>query len=360
MKHKPIQKALQPHFQIDTRRLDFIARYITALLQVCTVNLNIIGAALSPKQIESNARRIKRFLAFDLPQIAIAQFVLSFITEEKIVLTMDRTNWKFGQLNINFLVIGIAHNGIALPIAWINLDKPGNSNTCERKRILEQIMGFIPAVRISGFAADREFIGQAWFQSLLEHGINPVIRIKRDTLIQHRGKTEPAWVFFNALKRDQISELSKAKVMGIRVFVIGTLTPEGELLLLVTNKRPSRALVIYGRRWEREQPARCCLVSKKIETLFAAFKTRGFNLEDTHITDVRRTERLFGLLVITLVWAVRVGEFMASLRPIEIKKHGYAQWSMFRRGLDCLKQILFTGSSNGFVLDDVVRLLSSS
>jgi hypothetical protein len=142
--------------------------------------------------------------------------------------------------------------------------------------------------------------------------------------------------------------------------VIGTLTPEGELLLLVTIKRPSRALIIYARRWEREQPAGCGLVSKKIETLFGAFKTRGYNLEDTHMTDVKRSERLFALLVLTLVWAVRVGEFVSSLRPSEIKKHGYAQWSVFRRGLDCLKQILFSGSSDGFVLDDVVRLLSSS
>ena len=85
-----------------------------------------------------------------------------------------------------------------------------------------------------------------------------------------------------------------------------------------------------------------------------------YGQEDTHITDVKRSERLFALLVITLVWAVRVGEFVSSLRPSEIKKHGYAQWSVFRRGLDCLKQILLTGSSNGFVLDDVVRLLSSS
>jgi hypothetical protein len=347
MKHKPLQQALQPHFQIDPRRLDFIARFIIALLQVCTVNLNILGTALSSKQIQSNARRIKRFLAFDLPQIVIAQFVLSFITDEKIVLTMDRTNWKFGSVTINFLVIGIAYNGIALPIAWVNLDKQGNSNTSERQQILAQILKFIPASRVSGFAADREFIGQAWFQSLLEHGLNPVIRIKRDTMIQHRGKTAPAWVFFNALRDKEISELSKAKVMGIRVFVIGTLTPEGELLLLVTRNRPSRALIIYGRRWE-------------IETLFAAFKTRGFNLEDTHMTDVKRSERLFALLVLTLVWAVRVGEFVSSGRPSEIKKHGYAQWSGFRRGLDCLKQILFSGSSDGFVLDDVVRLLSSS
>ena len=89
MKHKPVQQALQPHFKLDPRRLDFIARYITALLQVCTVNLNILGTALSSNRIESNARRIKRFLNFDLPQTLIAQFVLSFMTDTKLVLTSD-------------------------------------------------------------------------------------------------------------------------------------------------------------------------------------------------------------------------------------------------------------------------------
>ena len=347
MNHKPVQQALQDHFRIDRRRLEFIARFIIALLQVCTFNSTILSTALSSNKLESNTRRIKRFLQYDLPQTYIAQFVLAFVGEEKFVLTMDRTNWKFGKLNINFLVVGIAFKGIALPIAWVNLDKQGNSNTKERKTILENIMNFVPVKRILGFTADREFIGEAWFKSLLEHGVNPVIRIKRDTTIQHRNKVCPAWVYINALKPGAVEELTKARVMGIRVFVVATLTPEGELLAVVTTKRPSKALQIYRERW-------------KIETLFGAFKTRGFHLEDTHVTDMVRSERLFALLVITLVWAVRVGEFVSSCKPLKLKNHGYAAWSLFRRGLDCLKQILFTGRSDGFVLDDVVALLSSS
>lgn len=347
MNHKPVQQALQDHFKIDKRRLDFIARFITALLQVCTVNSTILSTALSSNQIQSNARRIKRFLQFDLPQAYITQFVLAFVNDEKFVLTMDRTNWKFGKININFLVVGIAFKGIALPIAWVNLDKAGNSNTAQRKSILKKIMDLLSVEQILGFTADREFIGEAWFQSLLEHGVNPVIRIKRNTPVQHRNKICPAWVYFNTLKQGDVQELSKARVMGIRVFVIATLTSEGELLAVVTTKRPSKALRIYRERWD-------------IETLFGAFKTRGFNLESTHVTNVERSERLFALLVITFVWAVRVGEFVTSSKPSKIKNHGYAAWSLFRRGLDCLRQILFTGCSEGFVLDDVVALLSSS
>jgi Transposase DDE domain len=244
-------------------------------------------------------------------------------------------------------VIGIAHHGIAIPIVWVNLDKAGNSNTTERKAILDRVLHLIPVARIQAFTADREFIGQAWFGTLLESGLNPVIRIKSDTVIRHRQTIAPAWVFFNATTCDSIDELTRAHVYGIRVFVIGTRTMDGELLLLVTSKRPSRALRTYAQRWD-------------IETLFGAFKSRGFNLEDTHITDVGRSERLFGLLVLALVWALMVGEFVSQRRPSRIKKHGYAQWSVFRRGLDCLLQILVTGASQGFVWHDVVSLLSSS
>ena len=133
----------------------------------------------------------------------------------------------------------------------------------------------------------------------------------------------------------------------MRVFVLAILTPEGEFLILATRKRPSQALVIYAQRWE-------------IETLFAAFKTRGFNLEDTHITHLERSERLFALLVIALVWVVLVGEFVSSLKRLKLKNHGSPERSAFRVGLDCLRQILLSGRSGKLVLDDVIPLLSSS
>jgi Transposase DDE domain len=348
MQHKPLQHTLKSHFALDPRRLDFIAAFILALIKVRTVNLTQIGTALNGLiQPASNAKRAKRFLEFDLLQETISQFVLSFINSQKLVLTMDRTNWKFGTASINFLVIAIAFGGIAIPVAWKNLGKDGNSNQAERKTILEQLLKIIPANRILALTADREFIGQDWFKALFEQEVNPVIRLKRDTMIQHRGIKGPADAWFSQLKPGEILELTKARVMGVRVFALATLTPQGELLILATRKRPSRALVIYAQRWE-------------IETLFAAFKTRGFNLEDTHITNLERSERLFALLVVALVWVVLTGEFVSSLKRLKFKNHGSPERSMFRVGLDCLRQILLSGRSGKLVLDDVIPLLSSS
>jgi Transposase DDE domain len=348
MQHKPLQHILKSHFVLDPRRLDFIASFILALLKVRTVNLTQIGTALNGlAQPTSNARRSKRFLKYDLGQELIAKFVLSFIDTQKLVLVMDRTNWKFGKISINFLVIAIAFGGIAIPVAWKNLGKAGNSNQTERKTILEELLKIIPSHRILALTADREFIGQDWFKALFEQEVNPVIRLKRDTMIQHRGIKAPADAWFDHLKSGELLELTKARVMGVRVFVLATLTPEGEFLILATRKRPSQALVIYAQRWE-------------IETLFAAFKTRGFNLEDTHITNLERSERLFALLVIALAWVVLVGEFVSSLKRLKLKNHGSPERSVFRVGLDCLRQILLSGRFGKLVLDDVIPLLSSS
>jgi len=348
MQHKPLQHALKSHFNLDPRRTDFIAAFVLALLKVRTVNLTQIGTALNGLvQPASNARRSKRFLEHDLSQELIARFILSFIDRQQLVLVIDRTNWKFGKISINFLVIAVAFGGIAIPVTWKNLGKDGNSNQSERKTILGKLLKIIPAQRILALTADREFIGVDWFKALFEQEVNPVIRLKLDTMIQHRTRKAPASAWFDHLKPGETLELCKARVMGVRVFVLATLTPEGEFLILATRKRPSRALAIYAQRWE-------------IETLFAALKTRGFNLEDTHVTNLERSERLFALLVIALAWVVLVGEFVVSSRRLELKNHGSPERSVFRVGLDCLRQILLSGRSGKFVLDDMIPLLSSS
>ena len=53
-------------------------------------------------------------------------------------LTMDRTNWKLGELNINALVLGIAYDHMSFPILFRLLPKRGNSNYKERIDIMQR------------------------------------------------------------------------------------------------------------------------------------------------------------------------------------------------------------------------------
>jgi hypothetical protein len=48
-------------------------------------------------------------------------------------LALDRTNWKFGRIDINLLVLAVVvANQFSIPILWKALPKKGNSNTHER------------------------------------------------------------------------------------------------------------------------------------------------------------------------------------------------------------------------------------
>ena len=45
---------------------------------------------------------------------------------DKVQLTLDRTNWKWGKRDINILMLAIVYRGIAIPIVWTLLNEPGH------------------------------------------------------------------------------------------------------------------------------------------------------------------------------------------------------------------------------------------
>jgi Transposase DDE domain len=353
MEYKALETTLQTVLSSQSKpRNAFLAILIHALFQARSVNLSKLAGLINPKvDKESNERRCSRYLETQILQNQIGKLILTmigfFAGDDEYILCMDRTNWKFGKLNINFLTIGIAYLGYALPLGWVNLEKAGNSNSVEREKLLLEVLKLVPKERIYGFAADREFIGKDWFSTLFKYGINQVIRIRADTMIQHRQIKAPAAVWFRDLKGEMIQELTKARVYGMRVFVIGTLTDDGELLVLVTQKRPSQALKIYRQRWQ-------------IECLFKALKSSGFNIEDTHITNTTRLEALFGVLAIGVAWCVVVGELVRQRCPEKVKTHGRLAVSLFKRGFDALVEILVFGESKYVVKDEAFMLLSGT
>ena len=102
----------------------------------------------------------------------------------------------------------------------------------------------------------------------------------------------------------------------------------GQPILLITNRTDlSRCEPLYGQRWT-------------IETTFACLKSRGFNLQDTHLTHPQRLHLLLGLLAWTLLWTLLVGLQLQQTKPSPIKKHGRKAISLCRRGLDQLTQII--------------------
>ena len=100
----------------------------------------------------------------------------------------------------------------------------------------------------------------------------------------------------------------------------------GELLIIASRSRPQHALKIYRQRW-------------KIETLFAALKTRGFNLEATHMTDPAKLSTLLAILAMAASVAYKTGLWALGGQPRRCKAHGRPARSVFALGLDALRKL---------------------
>ena len=63
-----------------------------------------------------------------------------------------------------------------MPLMWTLLPHRGNSDAATRNALLERVLTVLPAARIAGLLADREFVGKKWFRFLQANKIVPCIR----------------------------------------------------------------------------------------------------------------------------------------------------------------------------------------
>lgn len=322
-----LRDSLNGYFDWNKARISCFVKMLLALMVTRTINLSKLACIFpSGTQKSSHYRRLQRFFAkftIDYDQIAGFIFYLFFIGNGQWYLTVDRTNWKWGKSDINILTLAVAFKGTAIPIYWMLLDKRGNSDTPERIELVLKFINRFGKDCIKGILADREFIGKSWFSWLLQNKIPFVIRIKNNTVTTNsKGLAVDIDVLFYGLKHGEIRKIEgRRKIWGHELYLTGLRLSDGDLLIVAADVPDEDAIKIYGLRWE-------------IETLFGCLKGRGFNFEDTHITDRERIKKVFVLLAIAFCWAHKTGEWQHEIKPIKLKKHGRPAVSLFRYGLD--------------------------
>jgi hypothetical protein len=256
---------------------------------------------------------------------------------------LDRTNWKFGRTNINVLVLAIVYQGVAFPILFKMMPKFGNSSTSERVELMQRYIELFGLETIECLLADREFVGDHWLAYLYFNRIRYHIRIRENFWVvipRNNHHVKASWLFdhlkinqyefFHGIVyvNGQLCYLSASKVKNKQGFP--------ELQIIVSFNKPDEAQSLYKERWQ-------------IETAFRALKTSGFNIEDTHLTDIDRINKLFALVLVAFVWAYKAGIFLNALRPIKIKKHGRRAKSLFKYGLTYLANVLFSNDIDNFI-----------
>lgn len=151
-------------------------------------------------------------------------------------------------------------------------------------------------------------------------------------------------VFANLAVGERRILSGKRWVWGRRVYVVATRLEDGELLILATGHCPQSALADYRLRGG-------------IGTLFAALKTRGFNLESTHFRHAERLSKLIALLL-AFCWAMLTGLWQHQQHPIPLKTHERRAKSLFRYGCDFLRRTFCDLALRTTEFDQALQLLS--
>lgn len=236
---------------------------------------------------------------------------------------IDRTSWFPGENIINFLVLGVQYKSCVIPLFMSCMDKKGNSSFEERKVLIEKFIKVFGEDCVEGYLGDREFSNKRDFEYFAKKKFAFTMRLKKNILVNEKQVKD----YSRGMKPGEMRVLrGKKKVLGQEVYIAIRMNEKYELMIIVTlnQLKDSRD---YRLRW-------------LIEVLFGDLKSKGFNLENTHLVDKERLKTLMQVLSIAYIYAVLAGEEENRKNPIKIKKHGYGEISIFRLGLDYLRSIL--------------------
>lgn len=272
-------------------RIVCLTEMLRTMLLAQSINTSRLAARMGGKvQFESHLQRMRRFLAeqvFDWVVIGRLMLKIAGVAgQKKYVVAVDRTNWDFGGTAINFLVIGVVVHGIGVPVVWKQLGKKGNSKTDERVDLLERFLKIVLASQIEVFLADREFIGKTWFKTLQKSKIPYAVRVRNNqfaTLAD--GKRIKISDLAKSLKNQKPRTWHDITLDGVPCALSLKRLSDKDLLAVVSfGLKPSAdPLETYRQRWA-------------IELCFACMKTKGFDIESTHLRHDDRLEKMFAIV----------------------------------------------------------------
>ncbi len=333
---------LRGHVRLGKSRLETLCMLVVGMIGARTVNLGHVATEVGRGVlIASTYRRLQRFFQHvDLDPDWAAPILARLIgPAETWTLALDRTSWKIGTRDVNYLVLAVVTRRFRVPVFWTLLEGPGNSATATRIALMRRYLAHFPASSVRLLLADREFIGTEWLKFLNDTNIPFAIRLRADlrvttedgsdlTLLARLRRAGRTRFFQARLGAREDAEAHGAPLLNFAAKRLGA-----EWLIVVSNIPARRALATYRKRWA-------------IECLFGDAKTRGLNIEDTRLTNPRKLALLMALVALAIAWAGRAAADLLGQGSPRRKSHGHLAQSWFRTGFDRLRNLLRAGDGD--------------
>ncbi|TRX00316.1 transposase [Candidatus Methylobacter oryzae] len=231
---------------------------------------------------------------------------------QMILLSLDQTDLG-DRMAVLMLTVRIGDR--SLPLAWLAEAGQANIGFHRQKILLDKVLAWISAGAAVMLLADRFYPSLELFQWLKTQSWHYRLRLKGN-LVVDTGRGDETTTAHLAQDHTQ-RYWPNVRLFGVGEVMtnIGIIHDEGhpEPWIIAMDCPPTRAAVLdYGSRWA-------------IEPTFSDFKSRGFQLEDSHLRQPARLERLILIMALAMHWCVRVGYQDAVQRPTPLEKKPHSK-----------------------------------
>ena len=254
------------------------------------------------------------------------------------ILLLDGTEWKVRGSNIQFLTLAILFDGVAIPIAFVDLEKIGHSSQKERIAFFDQLTKSLDLKGMT-LIADREYVGLQWFDALrLRFDLNYIVRLKKG--IYHKqidavaGETQARMVA-------KMKRCKRKKIISKRIVLQGA----AWYYIIIRNPKAGRPnedefIFLLSSWFDRQGAADAYALRWAIEVTFRHLKSNGFHLEDMRLEGRAKRQVVLAMLNVVFVLCVVEGRKFYQRNPRSCQtemdyRTGYKTMvhSAFRQGL---------------------------
>jgi hypothetical protein len=318
------------------RHLNTLAAMISGIVGGKSVNLSsIAGKVPDGTKRESRVKKFHRWIKNE--RIEAQLYFLPFAVEllkalaahRPLLLAIDGS--EVGRQCIT-LMVSVIYKKRALPIAWIVVEgTKGHFPEDTHLQLVEQVYQIIPDGAEIIFLGDGEFDGIELQATLDTYGWEYVCRTAKNAQLGADG------------------EHFAFEEVGVRPGecldvpeVTFTLEDYGPILAIAWWEKGYRDPIYLITNMELAEEA-CHWYAKRfrIETFFSDQKSRGFNLDKSHISDPARLARLMIAACLAYIWIVYLG--VVAKRDDWVKiihRTDRCDLSLFRLGLALLEHFL--------------------
>ena len=317
------------------RNLNTLAAMISGIVGSKSVQLPAIASKVPDgTKKESRVKRFSRWvdnerIEGEIYFLPFAEALLASLSSQTLLLVMDGS--EVGRKCLT-LMVGVVYKKRALPIAWIVVKgSKGHFPEESHVTLIEQVHRLVPEGADVIFLGDGEFDGITLQATVVAYDWEYVCRTAKNTILSEEGEE---FVFEEvgitpgehiSLPEVLFTRQNYGPIHAIAWWRKGCKEP---IYLVTSMELAEEACYWYGKRF-------------RIETFFSDQKSRGFNLDKSHISDPTRLARLMIAACLAYIWIIYLG--VVAKRDDWVKiihRTDRCDLSLFKLGLDLLEHFL--------------------